>query len=283
MPSPRSLSLAVLLLSLFVPPGNAVTWTTIDYPGAKLTYAWGINSAGQIVGFYNDFNFHSHAFLDVNGTMTSFDYPGATSTGAYGVNDSGHIVGYYVDTSGTVHGFFFDGITYTTIEPPNATSSYLAKINNFGQMVGYYVDNANTGHTFVYDTNTQNYITLQGPRNAVLLPGGINNLGDIVGAAGKTLQTMGFLLSGGTYRFFTASNGHLTYAQAINDSEEIVGNVISDGNQLKGFIFSAGKSLILDYPGGSGYTQAYGINNTRAIVGYYVDLNGVGHGFLRTP
>jgi len=283
MLSPRNLLLAVLLFSLFVPLGNAVTWTTIDYPGAKHTFALGINSAGEIVGLYYDSALNLHAFLDVNGTLTSFDYPGATSTAAYGVNDSGHIVGYYLDASGTGHGFLFDGTTYTTIEPPNATSSDLAKINNFGQMVGYYIDNAYIGHVFEYDANTQNFTFLEGPQNASLLTGGINNLGDIVGSATKTLQTKGFLLSGGTYRFFTASNAHFTNPRAINDSGEIVGGVVSDGGQQKGFIFSAGKSLILDYPGGSGYTQAYGINNTRAIVGYYKDLNGVFRGFLRTP
>jgi hypothetical protein len=36
MLSPRNLLLAVLLFSSFVPLGNAVTWTSIDYPGAEI-------------------------------------------------------------------------------------------------------------------------------------------------------------------------------------------------------------------------------------------------------
>jgi probable HAF family extracellular repeat protein len=288
MLSPRNLLLAVLLFSLFVPLGNAVTWTSIDYPGARNTTAWGINSAGQIVGsYYNPGPDSSHCFLYVNGTMTSFDYPGASLSAALGINDSGQIVGYYYNANSVQqHGFFFDGTTYTTIDPPNATLSYLTKINNFGQMVVFYVDQTNTGHMFEYDVNTGVFTTLQGPRNASLQPGGINNPGDMVGVASTALLNgQGFLLSGGTYRFFTVPQASYTFPQAINDSGEIVGYVLSSqhGSKRKVFIFLSGNSLLLDYPGGPGFTEAQGVNNAGAIVGFWSDWNGDGHAFLRTP
>ena len=284
MLSPRRFVLPVLLLLFFVPLGKAVTWTSIDYPGAQNTVAWGINSAGQIVGYYKDSSFNYHGFLDVNGTLTSFDYPGATLTGGLGINDSGQIVGFYDDANHREHGFFFDGTTYTTIDPPNATLSYLTKINDVGEMVGYYIDHSNVAHTFKYDANSQVFTTLQAPRHASLVPGGINNLGDIVGVASTALLAgQGFLLSGGNYRFFTVSQGSFTYPLGINDSGDIVGYALSQGQQHKGFIFLGGNVLLLDFPGSYGFTDAFGVNNAGAIVGDYGDVNGVGHGFLRTP
>jgi hypothetical protein len=32
---------------------TGASFTTLDYPGASLTSAWGINSAGELVGNYN--------------------------------------------------------------------------------------------------------------------------------------------------------------------------------------------------------------------------------------
>ena len=42
------------------------TFTTLDVPGASFTYAFGINDAGQIVGYYID-NGARHGFLAVSG------------------------------------------------------------------------------------------------------------------------------------------------------------------------------------------------------------------------
>jgi hypothetical protein len=39
------------------------TFTSLDYAGALITTAWGINSARQIVGNWYDSNFNVHGFL----------------------------------------------------------------------------------------------------------------------------------------------------------------------------------------------------------------------------
>jgi len=80
------------------------SYTTIDYPGASQTKAFGINNAGKIVGWYEDAT-GVHGFLYDGTTYTTFDYPGASWTEAYGINDRGDIVGRYKDASGTYHGF----------------------------------------------------------------------------------------------------------------------------------------------------------------------------------
>jgi hypothetical protein len=61
------------------------TFTTIDAPGASDTYLYGINEAGEIIGFNSGAN--PSAFVLSAGFFTPV--PG----NAYGINDSGQIVG----------------------------------------------------------------------------------------------------------------------------------------------------------------------------------------------
>ena len=85
------------------------TYTTFDDPSSpNVTNALGINSAGQIVGYYHN-NGGYHGFLLSSGTYTPLDDPSATGgTFAYGINAAGQIVGYYNNASG-FHGFLLSG------------------------------------------------------------------------------------------------------------------------------------------------------------------------------
>jgi hypothetical protein len=62
---------------------DSYSFTTIDFPGASLTLAYGINDADQIVGQYVDES-GGHGFLYNNGSFVTIDYPGASSTGVWG-------------------------------------------------------------------------------------------------------------------------------------------------------------------------------------------------------
>src|SRR6266404_4769408 len=88
------------------------TYTTIDDPfGTVGTQAYGINSAGQIVGYYADSLQNEHGFLYSGGTYTTLDDPSASGrTVATGINGKGQIVGYYTDSSPQNHGFFLSGL-----------------------------------------------------------------------------------------------------------------------------------------------------------------------------
>src|SRR5208337_977463 len=75
------------------------TYTSLNYPGAQDTYAYGINDRGTIVGWYEESGVN-YAFSLSNGTYTTLNFPSMP----YGINDAGTIVAYYVDASRT-HGF----------------------------------------------------------------------------------------------------------------------------------------------------------------------------------
>lgn len=57
------------------------------FPGANSTVAEGIDTAGDIVGWFLDSNNAPHGFLLSGGAYTQLDVPGVGETVAYGIND----------------------------------------------------------------------------------------------------------------------------------------------------------------------------------------------------
>src|SRR6266567_4952490 len=101
-------------------------FTTIDFPGAVLTDAEGINPGGEIVGWYVDSAGKQHGFLLSGGQFTSIDYPGAIATDARGISPDGDIVGSYSKTqTGTtsaadfdIHGYVLSRGSFTEVQFP---------------------------------------------------------------------------------------------------------------------------------------------------------------------
>jgi probable HAF family extracellular repeat protein len=128
------------------------TFTTLDDPSATNgTISWGINTSGQIVGYYLDASDKNHGFLLSGGMYTTLDDPlaGSFGTVATGINSAGQIVGYYLDSANKEHGFLESGGTYITLDDPLATNGIQAfGINDQGQIVGSYTDNRGT-HGFL--------------------------------------------------------------------------------------------------------------------------------------
>jgi hypothetical protein len=71
-------------------------YTTIDVPGASLTFPFGINNRGHVRGLLHGCQPNLHGFLYKNGVLTTIDHPLASSdTQAHDLNDRGQIVGLY--------------------------------------------------------------------------------------------------------------------------------------------------------------------------------------------
>ena len=98
------LSLSILLSTLVAAHAASYTFTTIDDPGAPNTWAYGINTAGQIVGTFGN-SPEAHGFVTDGATFTTIDVPGAVYTQAFGINATNVVVGGYASSCGTVHGF----------------------------------------------------------------------------------------------------------------------------------------------------------------------------------
>src|SRR6266545_784989 len=88
--------------------------TTFDAPDAgnvpgslQGTLPWGINTNGEITGFYIDGTNVVHGFVrDKHGAIVEFDVPGAANMGQWGsIAPNGAVAAFYLDANNVVHGF----------------------------------------------------------------------------------------------------------------------------------------------------------------------------------
>ncbi len=161
--------------------------TTIDYPGAMFTAAYGISSAGQIVGGFcptdpvcprDLFYVARHGFLDNNGVFTQLGFPGSEGTTAFGINKAGTIIGEY-ETRLLNHSFIYQNGVYTDLNYPGANWTIATGINDLGVVVGHYQDTLGNENGFMYCKGQWAQIFVK-PGYPGLM-GGINNANDLVG------------------------------------------------------------------------------------------------------
>lgn len=176
----------------------------------------------------------------------------------------------------------------SAVDVPGAGFTNALGINSAGAIVGVYGDNVGSGdHSY-----------LRQPDGTILkfdAPGssggseafGINAEGTIVGGSCDDVTCHGFRRSAdGGYLVFDAPTATFTFATAIDDRGDIVGEYMDVSSIIHGFLRnSEGSFTTIDVPGipGSRYTAAYGINNRGEISGYYKDASKTQHGYIREP
>jgi probable HAF family extracellular repeat protein len=261
--------------------------------------ATGINSTGQVVGYYTSLNPRSIdppetvAFLYADGTSTQlpFSPPGKEaeypqSNMAFGINDSGQITG-----------------TYATPDPNSpAANKFDAYIYNFGasawtdlgQGTGYAINNAGqvTGaldvvtigddtdtivgtYAFLYTNGTTiNLGTLQGGKFSIGFALNLNN--QVVGSSDLTgsSTTHAILYNGGINDLNTLISVTdplkpyvtLTSAVGINDSMLIVANgVDSRTNLVHAYLFQAPQVQISPGPLNFGSQAVGGTSPSQTV------------------
>jgi hypothetical protein len=123
-------------------------FTTFNAPGAWTTHPQGdycpytspkgINSAGEITGYYGDMDRCAlHGFLrHRDGTFTIIDAPGSDVTEAVAVNAAGTVVGFYLDPY--QRGFVRLHGVVTKFYPPGSSNTNPTSINDRGWITGDY-------------------------------------------------------------------------------------------------------------------------------------------------
>ena len=122
---------------------NGFVWsngstTALTTPYNNGSYAYAINSSGQVLGRAYDSDWNSVAVRwESNGDMTLIGDLGMGFVGA--INDSGHVVGgNYHQGSGSTRATYWDGTTTTFLGAFGATDDSGAYgINSLGDVVGY--------------------------------------------------------------------------------------------------------------------------------------------------
>ncbi len=270
----RSAVFGLFALFILLPPANAqLTFTTIDVPGAGVTDIYGINSAGDMVGYYGtNTSASKHAFLYHGGAFTFFDYPGASSTVATGINDSGRIAGYAEKGDALLISFLYDGNTFTAVRIPGKTATVAWGLDNVGDIVG---GDGTPGTTRGFELRGRRFKDVSPPGTFVYVYAtGVNNLGEVVGWTDYN----GFAYKNGKFQTITYPGAYQTEAWDVNDSGVIVGWYLS-GGVVSGFALVNGQFTSFTYPGAKG-TLPRGINAAGQIVGEYTLDYITYHGFV---
>ena len=267
--------------------------TAIDYPGAANTVAMGINSRGDIVGYYFSVAAMNHAFFLGKNGFVSFDFPGACRTDAWAINAAGDIVGSYNDqplpgkacATGVQHGYLLRHGHFTSIDVPGATFTGAYGINAEGDIVGHF-GVAPTGRMNGFLLHHGTFTTYANPlaeaANMMTCGMGIDQEGEIVGHYQDAGGIHGFILEDGTeFTTIDSPAGYNVQAYGINPRGEIVG-FFTDGqtNMIRGFILDEeGGFTPIDIPGAL-HTYVRKNNPRGDLVGNYTDTSKKQHGFL---
>ncbi len=264
---------AVLLIGAAQADPNQFTFSTIAFPGANNTTAYGVNNLGQIVGMENA-NATLNGFVSTESVFTTFNATPGSMAGSYaeGINNLGQIVGLNVANRS---GFLLSGTTFTNITVPGSDSgtTNATGINDSGQIVGTFLMG---GVQYGFLLSGGVYTTIAAPGATTTVASGINDSGQIVGWYAGAGGVVGFSLSGGTFTPISFPGALSTLALGINNEGQIVGQYTS-GGVLSGFLFEGGNYTTISVPG-STLTIAEGINDDGQIVGSYLS-SGTTFGF----
>ena len=252
------LSLIILTFSGLASSVNAVTWETLDYPGAFLTGIIDIDG-GKIIGLRGIYG-------DGLG-YPSFIYDGSWSTldlaGSLIAVSGSNFVGNY-DTG---NGFLYDGTSYSSLNFPGASNTYLTDID------GRNIIGDADGHGLIYNLDSQQWTML-----------------DYSGANGTHLKAIDGSNMAGYFRDSENINHHFVYDGSnwtLLDlpgfitgisGDNIVGRYL-DASGVHGYLYNGTSWITLDFPGANN-TEVWGIDGDK-IVGQYSDSTGK-HGFIAT-
>ena len=177
-------------------------------------------------------------------TMYSFqdvNYPGDSFTQLLGINNASVIAGYHNFTKNSGFTLVLPK-SFTTENYPGSIQTQVIGINTLDRTVGFYIDQANITHGFYHRANPSLYVKVDFPGS-------------------KFNQLLG-------QNDFAQASGY--YSQSTNNTTPDFPYIYDE---------NSGVFEVLYIPGATGGAQATGINNSQQVCGFYIDKNGVNHGF----
>jgi probable HAF family extracellular repeat protein len=258
------LVLAMLLGGLLMigPTATAQSYIIEDLGtlGGSLSSARCINAAGQVVGWSETADGHSHAFRYTDGVGME----DLGSGRAYGINAVGQVVGY------TPGGFpvrdddafvWTDGKRMAIPLPPGSFNSRAYGINDAGQVVGCHGSHIPLcGYVFRYTSDTGTVTLYRG------FGYGINNNGRVVGSSvdehavrytdGVGVEDLGTL------------GGRSSSARSINAAGQVVGSSTTEDSSTRARSFRYTDGVGMEDLGAlAAYPSTEAINRDGTVVG----------------
>ena len=273
--------------------GQAVvsSFTDIGTLGGTLSYASGINDAGEVVGWSEPADYDSEqAFLYSGGSMTNIDYLPTLGIGSAMVgttiNNAGqYTIDYHEMIFSSLGEFTTDSVLLipgnfghadTPLDTLGAPYVYGQAVNSVGEIAGYGLTFDATDNAFLHsggsagfndNGNTTSLGTLGGPNSYGY---GINDAGEVVGAAeiaGGFPYLHAFLYTNGTMTDLGTLGGDESQANGINNAGQIAGWANPSGAIYPhAFLYGNGTMTDLGTLGGL-TSQANGLNAAGEVVG----------------
>jgi hypothetical protein len=274
-------TLTMVVLLLWAGLAGAQTLKMINVPPSTppyTTWVTGLSDTGEVVGYFYGGPIEPYGFWRApGGTIHKIDPTSRYVTQALGVNSSGEVVG-SVPMYG-IEGAFFE------IPPAKKPTIFLdhtrsyataaSSVNDAGWIVVYENSEIGGDHEGGCSIWTPQHTNADAdiPSGASAWCGSINNLNQIVGGVTLTLggpnEAFMYDLSTDSATVLSVPGAVETWATAINDSSEVVGNWQDANGISHGFTWtSVGGYVTFDVPGAVD-TRANGINASGAIIGSF--------------
>jgi uncharacterized membrane protein len=274
------LALAISLASASLALAQG-TYTQIDYPGAYSTRVLGIDSAGDMVGFYEtSANGLTQGFLMTSdGAFVTVD-TSEMNTALTGINDKGLVVGYGLSFSAHPKGFLYSIATQQLkgINYPGAGGTVPLSINNSGVVVGYYTTAPRL--QFGFQLSGSAYTSIEAPGDLLTEAVGVSGSGKIIGLAGAAVP---FLYHDGVLKKIRSPELPVSsIAEGISPAGTAIAGYYPSGTGEAAFVLQNGTLTTLQFPGSSN-TYGQAINDSGQVAGWFLSAGDVFHGFVWTP
>ncbi len=196
-----------------------------------------INASGQVAGAAGIDGGDSRAFLYAGGAMSDLNVMGGRTSFGRAINNDGHVAGAYYTGDGGTGAFVYRNGSSIDIGTLGGSFTIASGINSAGHVVGMsQVDDDETylAHAFVYRDGVMTDLgTMQGASLSEATA--INDQGQIAGHGWVFGSHHAFIHENGVMRDLGTLGGRRSFAYAINNLGQVVGN----SNDIEDFDYFA--------------------------------------------